>query len=363
MPRDAHGPGIRVVTAARTRTGRGRRTCRLRPAPAQRGNRPGGAGQHRTSRPGPESTGPATPAVVPAARGAAAPRAGKGCYPYELAAAALLAAGVLSALGRRRREQLWHRAFGRQVAVPVRPPRPRPRWRCGWVRTSRPPACSTPPCASCPSAGRAGPGAADGLRRAPRRARTWTCGSRRGRPGGARAVDGRGRWTGVAAAPRRGAGARSRPGHRGACARTPGLVSIGTDDSGRVLVDLESAQGLIAISGEPDRYGGPGGDGGGTGDQPLVRPGSASRWSGFGADLARSRPGRSPRSARSPRRCRRWSGAGRGLADPDGIGAHRPRGLTEAWAPHYLIWRYRRPPPSGSSYWRWPATARGPRAM
>ena len=28
---------------------------------------------------------------------------------------------MLSALGRRRREQLWHRAFGRQLAVPVRP--------------------------------------------------------------------------------------------------------------------------------------------------------------------------------------------------------------------------------------------------
>ena len=42
-------------------------------------------------------------------------------YPYELAAATLLAAGVLSALGRRRREQLWRRAIGRRVAVPVWP--------------------------------------------------------------------------------------------------------------------------------------------------------------------------------------------------------------------------------------------------
>src|SRR5262249_59074579 len=44
-------------------------------------------------------------------------------YPCDPAAAALVAAGVLSALGRRRREQLWHRAFGRQVAAPVRPAR------------------------------------------------------------------------------------------------------------------------------------------------------------------------------------------------------------------------------------------------
>jgi hypothetical protein len=36
----------------------------------------------------------------------------------ELAAASLLAAGLLSALGRRRRERLWQRAFGRRLAVP-----------------------------------------------------------------------------------------------------------------------------------------------------------------------------------------------------------------------------------------------------
>jgi hypothetical protein len=36
----------------------------------------------------------------------------------ELAAAGLLAAGLLSALGRRRRERLWRRAFGRRLAVP-----------------------------------------------------------------------------------------------------------------------------------------------------------------------------------------------------------------------------------------------------
>ena len=39
-------------------------------------------------------------------------------YPYELSAASLLAAGVLAALGRRRREQLWQRAFGHRVVIP-----------------------------------------------------------------------------------------------------------------------------------------------------------------------------------------------------------------------------------------------------
>ncbi|HWG62852.1 MAG TPA: bacterial transcriptional activator domain-containing protein, partial [Streptosporangiaceae bacterium] len=45
---------------------------------------------------------------------------GRLTYPDELAAATLLAAGILAALGRRRREQLWQRAFGRRVVAPGR---------------------------------------------------------------------------------------------------------------------------------------------------------------------------------------------------------------------------------------------------
>ena len=43
---------------------------------------------------------------------------GRLTYPEELAAATLLASGILAALGRRRREQLWLRAFGRRVVAP-----------------------------------------------------------------------------------------------------------------------------------------------------------------------------------------------------------------------------------------------------
>jgi hypothetical protein len=39
-------------------------------------------------------------------------------WPYELSAASLLAAGVLAALGRRRREALWQRGFGRRLVAP-----------------------------------------------------------------------------------------------------------------------------------------------------------------------------------------------------------------------------------------------------
>src|SRR5207302_4981519 len=48
----------------------------------------------------------------------AAPAQQAPAWPYELSSASLLAAGVLVALGRRRREQLWRRAFGRRIAAP-----------------------------------------------------------------------------------------------------------------------------------------------------------------------------------------------------------------------------------------------------
>src|SRR6201999_2209517 len=48
----------------------------------------------------------------------AAPASQTPGFPAELSAASLLAAGVLAALGRRRREQLWRRAFGQRIAAP-----------------------------------------------------------------------------------------------------------------------------------------------------------------------------------------------------------------------------------------------------
>src|SRR5262249_18999149 len=48
----------------------------------------------------------------------AAPGQQSARWPYELASAGLLAAGVLAALGRRRREVLWQRAFGRRLTAP-----------------------------------------------------------------------------------------------------------------------------------------------------------------------------------------------------------------------------------------------------
>src|SRR4029077_11990341 len=103
LPRDAHGPGIRVVTRHEDAHAPGGDVPNG-PAPEQPGATGGGKtapappGHAVPGRAGGATPPPAAPAgVVPAARGAPAP-AGTAVYPYELAAAALLAAGVLSAL-------------------------------------------------------------------------------------------------------------------------------------------------------------------------------------------------------------------------------------------------------------------------
>ena len=235
MPRDAHGPGIRVVTLHEHAGGP------ARPASAQPETTGGG---------GPPSSRPDE--ASPAARGAAAP-VGTVAYRYELAAATLLATGVLSALGRRRREQLWHRAFGRQVAVPVHPA----------------------PAAAAEVALRLGadePSARmidTGLRYLSQVLVTqgqalptvfaahvggqnldlWVAPADPGAPAPWVAVgDGQVWRLPLAVVPELDPDQVT-----GAPAPYPGLVSIGTDASGRVLVDLESAQGLIAITGEPHR--------------------------------------------------------------------------------------------------------------
>jgi len=290
MPRDAHGPGIRVVTlhehahgpggdvgthqgtaggdgtAAGTGDGRpagasGSPVARagLAPAgPASTGPAPAGpasAGSARpasarpeiTGRGGPASTRPGT--ASPAAGGiapAAAP-----VYPYELAAAALLAAGVLSALGRRRREQLWHRAFGRQMAVAI------------WPAPAAAAEVALRLGADEPSAhmidtglrylsqvlamqGQALP-TVFAAHVGGHNLDLWVAPADAEAPAPWMAVgDGQVWRLPLAAVPELDPDQVT-----GDPAPYPGLVSIGTDATGRVLVDLESAQGLIAITGEP----------------------------------------------------------------------------------------------------------------
>ena len=278
MPRDAHGPGIRVVTRHEHVHGPAS-TGPARPASAQPGTTGGG---------GPAPTTPG--GAVPAARGEAVP-GGAAVYPYELAAAALLAAGVVSALGRRRREQLWHRAFGRQVAVPVRPAPAAAAEVALRLAADEPSARMIDTSLRHLSQvlamqGRALP-TVFAAHVGGHNLDLWVAPADPGAPAPWVAVgDGQVWRLPLAVAP-----GLDPDQVTGAPAPYPGLVSIGTDTTGRVLVDLESAQGLIAITGEPDRV------------QAVLAAMTVelvtSRWSGpvtitlvgFGADLTVLAPG------------------------------------------------------------------------
>ena len=235
-------------------------------------------------------------------------------YPADLAAATLLAAGLLTALGRRRREQLWQRAFGRRVAAPQA-------------------AAALAEAAIRLAAGEESAGLLDaGLRQlgsalaSQDRALPQVYAARltgeylevsiatadQDPPWPWTAVNAGREWqlplsaaagfepAGLGPAGLETAGlepgglaaAGLDPGTWTAGAPFPGLVSIGTDDLGRVLIDLEAAQGLIAVNGPP----------------PLVRAALAAmamelatnRWSdqmqitlvGFGTELALIAPDR-----------------------------------------------------------------------
>src|SRR5690242_11001507 len=106
MPKDAHGPGIEAVTPKLA----GELGLAGHPSQRNAGTEdpelPVGQAPAGSVRDHGIWASPATPAQQ-------APG-----WPYELSAASLLAAGVLAALGRKRREQLWRRAFGRRIAGP-----------------------------------------------------------------------------------------------------------------------------------------------------------------------------------------------------------------------------------------------------
>ena len=137
MPRDAFGPGIEIVSHG-TPGGRPARPSRQAPArPCKRPRRQPAHGRHLGAAQAPSTALPGG-AGGPGGPGGrrTGPGGGGGVYhtaftpaqglsgsaltsfPYELSAASLLSAGVLAALGRRRREQLWRRAFGKRVVIP-----------------------------------------------------------------------------------------------------------------------------------------------------------------------------------------------------------------------------------------------------
>lgn len=176
-------------------------------------------------------------------------------WPHGLAAGSLLAAGLLVALGRRRRVQLWHRAFGTMIARPEgRAAQAERALRLGaddasarlldlgLRHLSKSMAAGG---RSLPTiygvhigASHQGPGSID----------LWVAPADRNPPAPWQAFDDGQVWRLHGdALPELDAADLG-----GVLAPYPGLVSIGTNDNGRILVDLEAAHGLIALRGPDD---------------------------------------------------------------------------------------------------------------
>jgi transcriptional activator len=265
MPKDAHGPGIEAVTPKlASELGLDSHASAARNADAWGGNTTAGNTTAGTATAGNATAGNATagdaPGVVlpgpggsagsvpengifaaPDAAGTHAP-----AWPFELSSASLLAAGVLVALGRRRREQLWRRAFGRRIAGPdpdaalaekaLRLGADDPAARrldigLRYLSQQLAAADKTPPTVFAAHLGQenldlwiAPPD--------PNPPRPWL------------AADGGQVWR----LPYAAAAGLDLP-DPAALAPYPGLVSLGTNSSGRILVDLEVAHGLIAVRG------------------------------------------------------------------------------------------------------------------
>src|SRR5690349_3974273 len=241
MPKDAHGPGIEAITPKLAGE------LGLAGHPSQRGvgtedpGLPVGQAPSGSVRDHGIWASPATPAQQ-------APG-----WPYELSAASLLAAGVLAALGRKRREQLWQRAFGRRIAGPdpdaalaekalrLGADDPAVRMLDTGLRHL---------CGQLGAAGRTPPtvfAAHLGLQNLD----LWVAPPDPDPPRPWQAADGGQVWR-LPFAAMAGLDAPDTGGATGGPATMapyPGLVSLGTNDSGRVLVDLEVAHGLIAVRG------------------------------------------------------------------------------------------------------------------
>ncbi len=257
MPADAYGPGIHIASTADE-------SARVasymdRGAPHEQDHdavhRP--AEDHRDVAPG-QARGVFVPAQAQAHGGhrdvnvARTTMSATEGIPFmrELAAASLLAAGLLVALGRRRREQLWRRGFGSRMTAPE--------GAAGQAEVAIRLGASEAGAQLLDANLRqlAGDLAATG--RTPptvflahlsdERLSLWVAPPDTNPPSPwTAAQDGEVWYLPVT----------GRTLDRGQSGRTlapfPGLVSVGTDASGRVLVDLEASYGLIAISGPRGR--------------------------------------------------------------------------------------------------------------
>jgi hypothetical protein len=168
----------------------------------------------------------------------------------ELAAASLLAAGLLAALGKRRREQLWRRAFGTRLPVPEGAPgQAEVAIRLGASESGARllDASLRRLAAELATSGRTPP-TVYLAHLSDERLSLWIAPpDNNPPPSWSAAQDGEVWYLPVTSR-------ALEPGPpRASLAPFPGLVSVGTDSAGRVLVDLEASNGLIAISGPQPR--------------------------------------------------------------------------------------------------------------
>ena len=262
MPHDAYGPGIEVVRAQPGSHHPGPRHRRPpyahhTPAPATPSARPTpratpSARPHRARHPGRPA---ANPARAPAHRSASAPARSHSAspgYPLELAAAGLLAAGVLAGLERRRRKQARRRPHGRKVV----PPRPDAAWAELALRLGEDEAAAQMLdaglrylCYTVADQGRTPP-TVFAAHVGEENLDLWVAPASHDAPGPWYPVgDGQVWRLALADAARLDLDQLSGP------APYPGLVSIGTDATGRVLVDIEAAHGVIAVTGPDELVG------------------------------------------------------------------------------------------------------------
>jgi hypothetical protein len=171
-------------------------------------------------------------------------------WPQELAVASLLAAGLLAGLGRRRREQLWRRAFGTMIA--------RPDGDAAMAEHALRIGADTEATrlldlglrqmsAALAADGRTLP-TVYGVHLGADSLDLWIAPADRNPPAPWQEYDNGQVWR---------LGATALDGLATAdfadvLAPYPGLVSIGTNDTGRILIDLEAAHGLIALQGPDD---------------------------------------------------------------------------------------------------------------
>jgi hypothetical protein len=305
-------------------------------APGQSASGQSASGQ---SAPAPARSAPARSAAARSAAAHAGQRPGPG-YPLELAAAGLLAAGVLAALERRRRRQARRRPPGRRVVAPP----PDAAWAEVALRVGEDEAASRTLDAGLRYLARA-------LRRQGRMPPTvfaahigaenldlWVTPASHDVPAPWYAVGDGQVWrlplADVPGLEQAGLGP----------ALYPGLVTIGTDATGRVLVDLEAARGPVAVTGPAELVAGT--------LSAMATELATSRWAdamrltlvGDGADLAVLAPDRVQvvntvaealpvleDHVHAVANTLSASGARSVLAG-------RAEGLIpEAWVPHYLV--------------------------